>query len=91
VLPCEVALAPLWLGLLVEFDSWANDNAAQSSKADPKTIAFLIAVSPDLIFLPELRNAGAPRGCFTSHISGGGHTVFLVPDTGFSVPEEQGT
>jgi hypothetical protein len=47
-----VALAPLWLGLLVEFESWANDRTAQSSKADPKTVAFLIAISPSANFLP---------------------------------------
>jgi hypothetical protein len=54
-----VALAPLWLGLLVEFESCANDRAAHSSKTDPKTIAFLIGISPDLIFLPEVRNPAA--------------------------------
>jgi hypothetical protein len=47
-----VAVAPLWLGLLVEFESCANDRAAQSSKADPKIVSFFIEISPDLIFLP---------------------------------------
>jgi hypothetical protein len=71
-----VALAPLWLGLPVEFESCANDRPAQSNKADPKIVSFLIAISPDLIFLPELRNPRGLRGCFDpQHLAMGTYCI----------------